>query len=317
MDTKRSRGTERRLGATIVVAMLAVVACGQLGPAPSPARPAPPAEGSALDAEIAASTSTRPPDEADLADQYNRDMMQFMSQCMGEQGFEYTPIELPPSAPHLNGRRLSEADFAKELGYGMAANIDGGLPARLTPDVPSEDPNMDRRMAMSDKERAAYDAAFGVCVLRVGDEVPLPPGSFHQPPGTEDEFAELNTRLAADPRVVAATRAWSGCMVARGFSYDSPDDALQDIIARVAPIKSAYETSGGRTFGDRPDGVAAATEPEVAEILTAGERAKLATVETYERDVAVADYECNADLTRIRDAVFDEYVAEILSKAGD
>lgn len=316
MRTTGSTRSSRRLAGVLLLVATAVAGCtARVGPSSAVTGSPPTAHVESLTGNArlsAAATDAKPLDQAALTDQYNRDMMAFMSRCMAEIGFEYTPIELPSSAPHLNGRRLTEADFAEQLGYGIAADIDGGLATRLFPDEPVEDPNIERRAAMSKREGQAYDAALDECIARVGDEIPRPPGSIIEPPGTEDEFEQLNGRIDADPRVVVATRAWSECMAEHGFAYDSQVEIVLDIVAQVAPLKRAYESRGGRFIS-----AAADVESAVNDILAASDRVELASVQAFERSVAVADQECAVDLNKIRTGVLEELVAEILNRAGD
>lgn len=314
MRTTGSTRSSRRLAGTLLLAAVAVAGCAARVDPPSAVTDSPPTEqvkDLARDAQLSAATDGTPMDQAALTDQRNRDMMRFVAQCMAERGFDYTPVDLPPSAPHLNGQRLSEADFAATLGYGISTDIDGGLSTRLFPNEAIDDPNIERRAMMPAKKRLAYDGALTDCGGRANTEIPLPPGSIIVPPGHEDELDELNQLVDAHPRVVDGTRTWSHCMAERGYTYASEADIHASLEAKAAPLKGAYETRGGPRVSADAD-----VESSVDEVLTAAEQSTLTSLQTYERNVAVADYECGADLVKIRAAVMDEFIAEIVDDAS-
>jgi hypothetical protein len=185
----------------------------------------------------------------------NRDIEEVVASCMAEQGFEYVPDVLSWTAegsaagPELvdlsgggEGSDLPPDEFARRFGYGFSTSPPGA-------DTGDEDPNADLVSAMGVAERVAYHRAL------MGDEQTLDDQGY--PAGSEfvttddscsgraysaapsdaevdarerrvarvqeayrslvDRISDLRTRELEEPRVLAADRAYSGCLAAEGF----------------------------------------------------------------------------------------------------
>lgn len=185
----------------------------------------------------------------------NRDIEEQVASCMAEQGFEYVPdvfswaTEGSAAGPQLvelsgadEGSDLPPDEFARRFGYGFSSSPPGA-------DTGDDDPNADLVAAMGVAERVAYHRAL------MGDEQPLDDQGY--PAGLEytttddscsgraysaapsdaevdrrerrvarvqeayrslvDRISDLRTRELEEPRILAADRAYSGCLAAEGF----------------------------------------------------------------------------------------------------
>jgi len=170
--------------------------------------------------------------------------------CMKAQGWEYTPYVNPAV---LGGLELSDYDeekYRKTHGFGIATEVLRFKESVKSRD-PLDDPNAEITQAMSEEERAAYEAAlYGDRVEEPSeDELEvmtdeervelaerrkgaddgcfgeawrqvLPDDSFREEfGGALDDAYE---RAATDPRLVEAEADWSACMAKRGHGFGTP-----------------------------------------------------------------------------------------------
>lgn len=168
--------------------------------------------------------------------------------CMKESGFEYVPID-PFAQQTLATRaaRLSDADFARQFGYGISTLWGNG---ERTP----ADPNERIRARLSAADRRAYDrtlwgeyprATFVQAVDR-GDLTRL--GGCTRTAAREAfgdgqaigqivaRFDAHDDRVTADRRMVQADERWQECMAAAGYPVDSSEDLEDEFTARMEAI---------------------------------------------------------------------------------
>jgi hypothetical protein len=205
-----------------------------------------------------------------------REYQERIARCMAAQGFDYVP-EPAASITARNiagGGRVITFDaaptfpdlppdqFAARFGYGISTAPPGGAKSARV------DPNDRIVAAMSVAERVAYEHAL------YGPATPLDSRGYlrstvdasaqaciqradrHQP--TEDQVSatehrvervravyrsllarvdDLRSQETADPRMDAATRAWSGCMAAAGFpGFTGVDQPRARMLARARAV---------------------------------------------------------------------------------
>jgi len=171
--------------------------------------------------------------------------------CMTALGWEYTAVDrasLDPGGAAADATAFGgpEADeFAERYGYGISTN--GGLSGDATggTDGVDNDPNMAYVTGLpADQQEAYYNDLYGKAgepdatgvVTTVGgcyneaSEKVIGPGGFDQ---LNSQFEEVGKLVEADSRVVDASAAWAACMSGKGFSYSSPNEPVEDIIAKM------------------------------------------------------------------------------------
>jgi hypothetical protein len=230
-------------------------------------------------------------------------------------GAEIVKFNAPPTFPNL-----PPDQFAQRFGYGIST---APPPSKGGPPV---DPNDKIVAAMSVAERVAYEhALYGVGTplnsqgylessVNESPQSCMSRASRHQP--TDDQVAslehrvqrvrtvyksllsridDLNDQELRDPRMVAATHQWSGCMAAAGFpGYTSLDQPRARLLVRARAL-----------MGHDLD--PASADP-----------AKLARLQRTEIATAVADNTCRkpweATLATVRRELEESFVKANLSE---
>jgi len=182
----------------------------------------------------------------------------FLSPCMREQGFEYTPVDPTAREAALVGGNLSEEDFEKQFGYGITTLYEQRRQQA------AGGPNEKVRDALSPSERRAYDKALlggadkdtfavaldngdfsnlGGCTKKATDAAFGGPGVAES---VQVKLDDLDERIKADTRMRAAITSWSSCMRAAGHNLGDPDevdttlkDRLQTIVGPAGQASSA------------------------------------------------------------------------------
>lgn len=227
--------------------------------------------------------------------------------CMKSQGFDYVPVDPATLRAAMDSNSkpngLSEKDFRKQYGYGIATLYEAQLKQAQ---ASQGQPNQRIRSALAPAQQVAYDrtlyganpsatfaaaldsedlSQIGGCTKKAVDQVFPAQEVRRLVRGSQDAIGELALQ---DPRVVEATRAWSDCMRRAGFTYANPDEvetALKDRLAAVV-------------------GGASKPAPVGATPAAPYDRAALAALQRDEVSVAVADYGCAAKgLKKTKDAV--------------
>jgi hypothetical protein len=222
-----------------------------------------------------------------------------ISQCMREQGFQYTAADYNTVRAGMKADKsmpgLSEEDFISKYGFGVATMYTGEAPQLATGYSPAKaglgEQNVELFKGLSAADQAAYNRtlfgentgatfAIGVetenfsqcggCTRTAIEQVFSPEqlkSSYYNP-----QSAFINN----DPRMKAALRKFSDEMKKVGFDYTHPDDVEPDIRARLAAL-----TNNGSIL--------------VAK-MSADQKAGLKKLQDYERRVAVKTYRLQEDL---------------------
>ncbi len=154
-----------------------------------------------------------------------------VAECMHESGWEYTPVPFP-EVPPPSEAPPGTVGYAARYGYGVVRNYEFG-----SSDTPVAYPTfLDTNQAyldtLSKADREAWMIAFA------GSTEPMGRRALSQPPSTEvpcgqrglnassagdiratnadfrARLFDLAGTLDEDPRIVEASKAWSGCMFA-------------------------------------------------------------------------------------------------------
>jgi hypothetical protein len=243
--------------------------------------------------------------EEDLADEQiiamQREFQEAIAECMRAAGFEYVPDVPSQLTPDSDDGNWNEETAATD-GFGIS--IETVPTAPLVPD-----PNADYVASLSEEGREAYRIALDGkpwqgsetppdtspesmgCLVTAMEQV----GSDERPPEppalVQDLWEEImrsyGQKAASDLRMADAAQALVTCVVEAGGSsfdpllgesaYDQVDRAYQELLA------------GG--------------EPSEAE---------LAEFQQWERDVAVAEYRCSAQMIETAEEIHAETVREVV-----
>jgi hypothetical protein len=228
----------------------------------------------------------------DLATARNQE--ESIAQCMAKQGFQYVPNPQTFTVkPGPDGSQLISMDnaplpdlppdqFAAQYGYGIST----ALPASDQPDPSDQNDRIVR--AMSVAERVAYyqaldgkddplDAQGNPTSARVIDDSSCQGRAYgatseeesqqHRIDRVKASFKELLDRvgdmqdqLLADPRMVAASLAWSGCMASAGFPGYTDVSAPAEKVRKEA---LALMGPGFHSEGVDPTALAALRQEEI------------------------------------------------------
>lgn len=171
-----------------------------------------------------------------------RQGQQRVADCMASAGFDYVPMEpaVGNGAPDwFVGDK--PGSFVEKYGYGKSIPIaPQDDPRRGVPD-----PNYDHVMALSPGERAAWDLALAGpdgssgCLATAsalpesGDMETLFLDAFEQ------ELAEMQQHVYADPRIDDGDQSWVDCMAEQGFHFQGPVLATRMIDERLAALDAS------------------------------------------------------------------------------
>lgn len=240
--------------------------------------------------------------------------------CMKNQGFDYVPVDPATLRAAMDSNSkpsgLSEQEFRKQFGYGISTLYDAQL---LQSQNSQSEPNRKIRDALAPADQAAYDQALyggnrsatfasaldsedltglGGCTKRAVDTV-FPASEIkllRQSPSSQDAVGELALQ---DPRVIEATRSWSGCLRSAGYSYAKPDEIKTDLQARLGAI-----------VGAAPQTLPVGTDPATAKTY---DQAAMAALQKQEIALATADFACAAKGLK---ATKDKVEAELTKALG-
>ena len=254
--------------------------------------------------------------------------------CMKREGWEYTPVIYPDSSYDMSDE--SRIEYLKRAGLGPAyyALYPDGDPNYLDPSASFVDPNQDYVTSLGPAEQAAYEASlYGTEEERAATSTMdaetgvVTITSFGKQPGCEGEanreyfgdtlgdspeaqtladfYADLDTMIEADPRIVRLGQEWATCMADEGYDYADQ----QDFWVRAATqAQERVDQIVGEGYGDDPmagwtqerkdEFFATATEAEwdalwVKEPLTDTQKSALEEALALEVDEAIAEFECS------------------------
>jgi hypothetical protein len=225
-------------------------------------------------------------------------------ECMKKRGFEYTPVDPAAQRADLVGSAtLTEEDFEKQFGYGITTLYEQRLREATT------SPNATYRESLSEAERSNYDRALygknvgtsfaqaadtgefaelGGCTKEATDEVF---GGAEVLSTLQTKLDELDTRIEADARMVAANKEWSACMQEAGYKNlanpDEVDGVLEDKLEEV---------------------VGPAIRPGVGTKAPTFDKKELQAVQRYEVEIVQKDIECEEEhIEEVEEKVRKEY----------
>lgn len=144
-----------------------------------------------------------------------------VAKCMSAAGFDYVPGPSPEAQVAADPRTtLSPEEFAARYGFGVAASDLGLLPG------PPPDLNQAYRQTLTKGEADAYNQVYFRCGGGTPDRIA-------RSNALNGAVAEFRNVVDADDRVVAAVAAWSACLAAAGFTYDTPLSMLESFYSRL------------------------------------------------------------------------------------
>lgn len=180
-------------------------------------------ESSSLTADLALPVESYIFSEAEMG-QLTRAMSSLARSCMKEAGFTYRPEAGQSPDIGVMDRRYGIANSHAAQAYGYhfpTSKADQESGATSLSEA--------GRVALAGKPLA--DGTLdpdGGCIGEAKQRLAGSDAEF----GPDDAARKLNmesyARSQKDPRVLAAFRAWSGCMAEKGYRYDSPMDAIDD-----------------------------------------------------------------------------------------
>lgn len=212
--------------------------------------------------------------------------------CMKTKGFDYTPVDPTSARAALTGgSNLSDEDFQKQFGYGIATLYNRG--------TQQTDPNDRIRESLSPADRRAYDQALSGGNPQQTFFVAADTGDFSQLGGCtkqatdalfggsqllttlQRKLDELDESIVQDQRMVGAYEQWTSCMREQtGESYEDSEAVEADILRRLAAAV------GPLPEGEFAPGAFASATPEGPYDAAALEEVRRLEVESSNADVA-------------------------------
>jgi hypothetical protein len=250
--------------------------------------------------------------DEDQAARDARRVEEVVAACMGDQGFEYTPMDtsqMVSMAPEDLDVEWGTREFAEKYGYGITTNPFGDG-AEAAPAQEFDDPNSEYVESMSDSEREAYylalhgdqvfpedaedEAEFvydweqNGCQGRAQHEVYEGAGDDARTTTLQDEMNAVWEQTQQDPRVAEATTAWVSCMGDAGITgLTTVEDAQMRISDKSnAVYEEMYE----------PEMSTEMPTPEEVADLEAQVQERIGEITDEEIATAVADFECRQDV---------------------
>ena len=185
------------------------------------------------------------------------------AECMRARGFEYRPADPVARRTALVGGNLSEEEFTAQYGYGITTLLDRSVPA-------TADPNVGIRNALGPADRAAYDVALlgedrsatFFAAMDTGDfsrlggctrtAVEAAFGGAATVTSLQTKLDELDRRIVADPRMVAAVATWTRCMADAGYPgltvSEDVDATLQARLIDVIGPLASFDPTAAPTY---------------------------------------------------------------------
>ena len=256
--------------------------------------------------------------------------------CMQAQGFTYVPEDNADGVRFFlasANQGISAADYAATEGFGISTRFDTIFEGDIDL-TEASDPNDDHVATLSEGEQDAWQFALrgqpperneqgqlidpetgevlaggrgqqatGGCRLEAQEAIR---GDLDSLDALADAFAELDDRIAADPRITELRREWSACMLDKGFDYDDADAARADFNQQIRPLLRSFFQAAGTQGGAQGGGQAGALQALAAQGLSEEQEAELGQLQDLEIATAVASLECAGDS--------DEEIAEITAR---
>lgn len=270
--------------------------------------------------------------EAYFAD-VQRDTEESIARCMAAEGFEYTANNLNVFDTLDTELDRDSREYAETYGFGIASNeFDEFIDAFED----YTDPNEEYVESLSPGEAEAYQVALTgfteeELIARFQDATTEDFDQF-TPSGCQgeafessfalmsvfmafgDEFEDLEDRVEADPRLVAARAGWSGCMGESGFRFDTEDDAASSIRERYQSIVSEGRLSSDSAVepADPDSGIIELQSQSLSPEL----QAQVDELAKDEVALATASWDCSAEAREIERVVSIEAEQQFLDENG-
>lgn len=258
--------------------------------------------------------------DEDEANAEQMEIEELVAECMGKEGFEYTPVDyssmggamVMPADDDGTELEYGTLEFAKKYGYGQTTNP-WGDPVEEPVDEGEEwvDPNQEYVESMTETEMTAYQTAlygvqpdfteeedwenwnptweeqgcYGWAQHEVyGDQMWNTDDEDNEWADLEAEMQTMYESLESDPRIAEAVSDWGSCMADAGYAgLVTIYDAENLISEKVSAIWEDYDPYA--ELGDD------ATEEDYA-AAEAAMQERVSEITPEEIETAVADYTC-------------------------
>ena len=278
-------------------------------------------------------------------------VQELIAECMVQEGFEYIPAVRP--IPDGAFGDFASEEFARERGFGITTSFgDEGALFGLDDDWTDPNQAIVEALSDSEREAyyetlhqppeptgtetnpdtgeevEVYDNGFGGgCSGQAFEEV----YAFSD---LEDIYEQLDLesmyeRLEADPRVQAMTADWSQCMSSRGYDYEDPEAMYESVYTEFqARLEEITGQAGGfvdpflgLSEEEIEEFMADKSPEEMQDLFVQAQREAaslvdqdaLAALQDEERDLAVANAECSAEMQQWIEELLREYEAELIN----
>ena len=278
-------------------------------------------------------------------------VQELIAECMAQEGFEYIPAVRP--IPDGAFSDFASEEFARERGFGITTSFgDEGALFGFDDDWTDPNQAIVAALSDSEREAyyetlhqppeptgtetnpdtgeevEVYDNGFGGgCSGQAFEEV----YAFSD---REDIYEQLDLesmyeRLEADPRVQAMTADWSQCMSSRGYDYEDPEAMHESVYtefqARLEEISGQpggfVDPFLGLSEEEIEEFMADKSPEEMRDLFVQAQREAaslvdqdaLAALQDEERELAVADAVCSADMQQRIEELLREYEAELIN----
>jgi len=265
-----------------------------------------------------------------------------IQRCMQAEGFTYVPEEVGDGLRFFlasANESLSAREYAETEGFGISTRFDAIFEGEFDLDE-SPDPNEEHLATLSEGEADAWQFALrgqrpernedgqlvdpetgepiqgrataGGCT---GEAQVAVRGDFAQLAELADDFAEMQTRIDADPRVTELRREWTKCMGDAGFDFQIEDEARAEINQEFRPLLRSFFQSGqeqagqgqaGRQGGGNRLAVVVGLE------LTLEQEQELGALQDRERALAITSLDCTGDSGQELENIAAAYEAEFV-----
>jgi hypothetical protein len=224
---------------------------------------------------------------------------EIVATCMEEAGFEFV-IPAPATVDLTEDR--DSLDYARREGFGV---ITGFVRTIDETDFLADAP-VDPNLTYLETLPAAEIDRFLITL----NGAPAEPGQFQDGgcngKASDEAYADwlrffdalpnyrsLGEERDTHPDWLAAQALWQDCMADRGYDYTEPDAIMSDVTNRMREIVEARYPGGDLPLVASGDGLG--LDPEVKRLLD--------EMAVFERDAAVANFECTAPIADRFEAV--------------
>ncbi len=212
-----------------------------------------------------------------------------IADCMAALGLTYREYVEPP--PDIPDAELGPRDWAAKWGFGVSTSV--GV-VHATP--PAADPNLAYIDSLASEPREAYRAALFGSDGRPGCNAKANAAVYGRHDrlltGLAADLADLETRIARDPRTVEADTGWMACVSSASFRPSSRErfgpEAIDLLTRRLEAIM-------GPPPGD-----------------PGFDRSALARLQALEIELAVRGFDCDEGVRPVSEAVRLEHEARFV-----